>query len=87
VKLARLRSQKSRFPSNADYRPKTNAAILLQTGHTKERLCKGTIGQGKETKHLNEVDVLSDRNEYRNFKLAMATMGRGLGRSEEDWKR
>jgi hypothetical protein len=27
------------------------------------------------------------RNEYRNFKLAVATMGRGLGRREEDWKR
>jgi hypothetical protein len=27
------------------------------------------------------------RNEYRNFKLAGATMGSGLGRSEEDWKR
>jgi hypothetical protein len=26
------------------------------------------------------------RNEYRNLKLAGATMGRGLGRSEEDWK-
>jgi hypothetical protein len=28
-----------------------------------------------------------DRNENRNLKLAGATMGRGLGRSEEDWKR
>jgi hypothetical protein len=27
------------------------------------------------------------RNEYRNFKLARATMGNGLGRSEEDWKK
>jgi hypothetical protein len=27
------------------------------------------------------------RNEYRNFKLAGATKGSGLGRSEEDWKR
>jgi hypothetical protein len=27
------------------------------------------------------------RNEYRNFKLARATMRSGLGRSEEDWKR
>jgi hypothetical protein len=26
------------------------------------------------------------RNEYRNFKLARATMGSGLGRSEKDWK-
>jgi hypothetical protein len=27
------------------------------------------------------------RNEYRNFKLAGATMRKALGRSEEDWKR
>jgi hypothetical protein len=27
------------------------------------------------------------RNEYRNFKLEGTTMGRKLGRSEEDWKR
>jgi hypothetical protein len=26
------------------------------------------------------------RNEYRNFKLAGATMGSRLERSEEDWK-
>jgi hypothetical protein len=28
-------------------------------GHTKERLCKGGIGLGKEAKNLDEVDVLS----------------------------
>jgi hypothetical protein len=27
-------------------------------GHSKERLCKGGIGKGKEIKNLNEVDVL-----------------------------
>jgi hypothetical protein len=27
------------------------------------------------------------RKEYRNFKLARATMGSRPGRSEEDWKR
>jgi hypothetical protein len=27
------------------------------------------------------------RNEYRNFKVAGATMGNRLRRSEEDWKR
>jgi hypothetical protein len=27
------------------------------------------------------------RNKYRNFKLARATMGSRLGKSEEDWKR
>jgi hypothetical protein len=29
------------------------------TRDTKGRLCKGGIGQGKETKNLNEVDVLT----------------------------
>jgi hypothetical protein len=45
--------------SNADCRPKTNAAVLWHTGHTKGRPCKGQIGQGKETKNLNKVDVLT----------------------------
>jgi hypothetical protein len=31
-------------PSYADCRPKTNAAILRDMGHTEERLCKGEIG-------------------------------------------
>jgi hypothetical protein len=53
-------------------------------GHTKGRLCKGEIGQGKETKNLK---FSLYRKEYRNFKLARHTMGRGLGRSTEDWKR
>jgi hypothetical protein len=64
-----------------------NSGILWDTGHTKGRPCTGGLGQWKETKNLNVVDVLTYRNEYRNFKLAWATMGRGLGRSEEDWKR
>jgi hypothetical protein len=55
--------------------------------HTKGSLHTGGIGQGKETKTLNEVDVLSVQDEYRNLKLAGATMGSGLGRSEEDWWR
>jgi hypothetical protein len=46
-------------PSYADYRPTTNAVILWDTSHTKQRLCKGGIGQGKETKNLNETDVLT----------------------------
>jgi hypothetical protein len=46
-------------PSCADCRPKTNSAVLWDTGHTKGRLCKGKIRQGKETKNLNEVDVLT----------------------------
>jgi hypothetical protein len=67
-----------------DCRPKTNAAILWDTGHTKERLYKRGIEQGKETKNLNEDVCSLYRNEYRNFKLARATMGSRLGRSEED---
>jgi hypothetical protein len=55
-------------------------------GHTNGRLCNGGIERGKETKNLNEFDVLY-RNEYTNFKLAGATMRNGLGRSEEDLKR
>jgi hypothetical protein len=38
---------------------KQNAAIFWDMGHTKRRLCKGGIGQRKETKNLNEVDVLT----------------------------
>jgi hypothetical protein len=60
VKLVRLRRPKARFSlSYADYRPKTNAVILWDMGHPKGRLCKGEIGQGKESKNLNEVDVLT----------------------------
>jgi hypothetical protein len=36
----------------ADYIPKTNAAILLDTDHTKGCPCTGGVGQGKETKNL-----------------------------------
>jgi hypothetical protein len=42
-----------------DYRPKTNATILWDMGHTKGRLYKGGIGQEKETKSLRVVDVLT----------------------------
>jgi hypothetical protein len=41
------------------YRPKTNAAILWDTDHTKGRLHIREIGQGKETKNLNVADVLT----------------------------
>jgi hypothetical protein len=37
-------------PSYADYRPKTNAAILWDTGHTKGRPHMGGIEQGKKLK-------------------------------------
>jgi hypothetical protein len=57
---------------------------LWDTGHTKGRPYMGGTGQGKETKNLNVVDMLTYRNEYRNLKLMWATMGRGLGKSE-DW--
>jgi hypothetical protein len=46
-------------PSYADYRPKINAAILLDMGHTKGRPHMGGIGKGKETKTLNAVDVFT----------------------------
>jgi hypothetical protein len=36
---------------------------------------------------LNKIDVLTEQDEYINFKLARATMGSELGRSEEDWQR
>jgi hypothetical protein len=38
-----------------DYRPKTNAVILLDMGHT----LRGEIRKGKETKNLNVVAVLT----------------------------
>jgi hypothetical protein len=44
------------------------------------------IRKGKETKNLNFVDVLTVQ-EYRNFKLAKATMGRGQRKSEENDKK
>jgi hypothetical protein len=57
---ARLRRSKITYsPSYADYRSKTNAAIFWDMGHIEERSCMGGIGQGKETKNLNVVDVLS----------------------------
>jgi hypothetical protein len=88
VKIGRLRRPKAAYsPSSADFRPKTNAAILWDRGHTKGMLCNRGIGQGKETRSLNEVDVLLYRNEYRNFQMARATMGSRLKRNKEDWKR
>jgi hypothetical protein len=46
-------------PSYADCRPKTSAAILWDAGHTKGMLYKGGIGQRKETKNLNVVDMFT----------------------------
>jgi hypothetical protein len=45
------------LPSYADYRSKTNAVMFLGMGHTKGRPHTGGIGQGKETRNLNVVDV------------------------------
>jgi hypothetical protein len=60
VKLDKLRRPNDSCSSSyEDCRPKTNAAMLWDMGHTKRRLCKGGIGQGKETKNLNEIVVLT----------------------------
>jgi hypothetical protein len=60
VKLVRLRRSKiASSPSYVDYIPKINAAILLDMGHTQGRPHVRGIGQGKETKILKVVDVLS----------------------------
>jgi hypothetical protein len=47
------------YPSYADYRPKTNAVILWDIDHTKGRLYSRGTGQGKGTKNLNVVDILT----------------------------
>jgi hypothetical protein len=57
-----IQAQKNKshmFPSYVDYRPKTNAEILWDMHHTKGRTHMGDIGQGKETKNLNVIDVLT----------------------------
>jgi hypothetical protein len=60
VKLVRLRRPKAAWsPSYADYRPKTHASILWDMDHTKGTPHTGRIRQGKETKNLNVIDVLS----------------------------
>jgi hypothetical protein len=60
MKLVRLRRPKiTCSPSYSDCRPKTNTAILCDMAHTKGNPCTGGIGQGKERKNLNVVDVLT----------------------------
>jgi hypothetical protein len=62
VKLVSLRRPKvTCFLSYADYRPKTNAVILWDVGHTKERSHMGGIGQVKEAKNLTVVPVRERR--------------------------
>jgi hypothetical protein len=59
VNLVRLRRPKAACSlSYADYRTKTNGAILWDKGHTKGRLHTKGIRQGKETKNLIVVDGL-----------------------------
>jgi hypothetical protein len=51
AKLIRFRRPKSICsPSFSDYRPKTNAAILSDTGHSKGQRHMGGIRQGKKSK-------------------------------------
>jgi hypothetical protein len=60
VKLARLRRPKIICsPSHADYISKTNAVMLLDMGHKLREDRSGGIGEGKETKNLKVVDVLT----------------------------
>jgi hypothetical protein len=60
ISKVRLRNSKiACSPSYADFKSKTNAVILLDTGHTKGRLCLEGIGQRKDAKNLNVVDVLT----------------------------
>jgi hypothetical protein len=51
VKLTRLRKPKATCsPSYVDCRPKTNAAILWDMGHTRGRLRTGGKGNGGKPK-------------------------------------
>jgi hypothetical protein len=45
--------------SCVDYRPKTKATILWDTGHTKGRLHTGGTGKRKESNNVNVIDVLT----------------------------
>jgi hypothetical protein len=46
------------FPFYGDYRTKTNAVMLWDTGHIKWWLHIGEMGQGKGNKNLNVIDML-----------------------------
>jgi hypothetical protein len=88
VKLVRLRRPKiACFPSYVDSRPKTNAVILLDMGHTKKRLHTGGIWKGRKSKTWMWLMCSLYRSGYSNIKLAEVTMGKGLGSSEEVWLR
>jgi hypothetical protein len=50
--LSKVRLRKPKIAYSAsyvDYRPKTNAVIFLDMGHTLRGDCTGGIGKGKET--------------------------------------
>jgi hypothetical protein len=60
VKFVRFRRSKATCSlSYVVYRPKTNAEILLDVGHPMGKSRMGGIRQGKETKNLDVVNVLS----------------------------
>jgi hypothetical protein len=62
VNLDRLRWPKaSSSYSYVDCPPKTNVAILLDMGHTKGSLYKSGMGQGKETKNVNEDNMFTEQ--------------------------
>jgi hypothetical protein len=82
----RLRRPKAACsPLYADYRPKTNAAILWETGHTMGGRPQEKTREGKQNCECGCYAWSQYKNEYRNLKLAEAIMGRGLGSSEEYW--
>jgi hypothetical protein len=57
--VSQVQKVKSCMFSYVEYRLKTNAAMLWDSDHTKGRPWTEAIGQGKEIKNLNVVDVLS----------------------------
>jgi hypothetical protein len=54
--------------------------VTLRVDHAREG-----YGKGRKPKTCMWLLCTFYRNEYNNLKLAKATMGRGLGSSEEDW--
>jgi hypothetical protein len=66
-----------------EYRPKTNAEILWDTGHVKGHTQEG---KGKERKLVTWMLLICSlyNNEHKNLKLAGAIRERELERSEED---
>jgi hypothetical protein len=89
VKLASLRRPKfTCSPSYADYRPKTNAVILLDMGHTlRGEHTWEEQGKGRKPNTWMWFMCSLQRREYSNLKLAEATMGSELGSSDEVWQR